>query len=540
MVRDPSDNAASSSAGRWRSVIALDLRSLALLRIALGLVLLLSLVERAQDVAAHYTDDGLLSREERKTLEPLEEFTAPQWQASLFMLNGEAWFQYALLGAAAGLAVLLVAGWRTPWVLFGSWVLLVGVQARNPLLLQGGDDVLRVLVFWSLFVPLGAKWSLDALRTSKSQRTPTKTWAWHPSPSVATLGTAALIVQLACIYFFTGLLKKHPIWWSEWSAVYYTLSIDHFATPFGRWLLNFPTLLQAFTLGALVLEIAGPVLLFCPWKNDWLRLAVAGGFIAFHLGLALTMELGYFPYICIAYWLVLLPPRFWEFLALCGQRWMASRLEKPARETAADSPKDAERELTRFPESRPSWAGNCLIAVLLAYVLLLNVARISGNLAAHLTAGPVKVLGDAAQLNQFWCMFAPRPNTYGGWLSLRGQLTDGTAVNLLCPELPPWDEKPPLVSAVYPTERWRKCLMNLFERDIPDHRRRVGEYFVRRWNAEHGPDQQLVSAQIVHLVESTEPPCRLRSKSDVPSRQVLWSWELTNRTQRLPGRERLP
>jgi hypothetical protein len=31
------------------------------------------------------------------------------------------------------------------------------------MVLQGGDDLLRALLFWSLFLPLGARASVDAL-----------------------------------------------------------------------------------------------------------------------------------------------------------------------------------------------------------------------------------------------------------------------------------------------------------------------------------------------------------------------------------------
>lgn len=532
---------------RWRRVFALDLRSLALLRIALGLLLLLSLGERWRDVTAHYTDEGILSREARKTLAPLEEFTAPQWQASLFMLSGEAWYVHTLFAASAVLAVLLLVGWRTQWMVLGSWVLLVGVQGRNPLLLQGGDDVLRCLVFWSIFVPLGARWSLDARRQASACHwllvrqclqeplgsTGSKLPVAHLGsklpvpPSVCTLGTAALILQLVCIYFFTGLLKDHPIWRTQWSAVYYTLSIDHFATPLGRWLLQFPTLLQGLTLGALVLELVGPLLLLCSWKNDWLRLGVVGGFVSFHLGLAVTMELGFFPYICIAYWLVLLPGRFWEFLGSIATR-SASESSKeviePSPTLRVMKPTCSARVSNPAGAARISWAGNCLLAVLLAYVLLLNVARVSGSLAAQLAGGPVRIAGDAAQLNQFWCMFAPKPNVYGGWLELTGELADGRRVNLLRPEQPAFDERPAVVSSSYPSERWRKCLMNLFERgELHDHRQRVGDYFVRRWNAAATSGRRLVSAEIVNHVRPTPPP-GVATVTQAATAHVLWRW----------------
>ena len=47
---------------RLKRMLSLDLRALALLRIAYGLVLLQDLVVRATDLQAHYTDYGLAPR----------------------------------------------------------------------------------------------------------------------------------------------------------------------------------------------------------------------------------------------------------------------------------------------------------------------------------------------------------------------------------------------------------------------------------------------------------------------------------------------
>ena len=44
---------------RWRAILGIDLRSLALFRLGLGAFLLLDLVNRAADLTAHYTWDGV-------------------------------------------------------------------------------------------------------------------------------------------------------------------------------------------------------------------------------------------------------------------------------------------------------------------------------------------------------------------------------------------------------------------------------------------------------------------------------------------------
>ena len=166
-----------------------------------------------------------------------------------------------------------------------------------------------------------------------------------------------------------------------------------------------------------------------------------------------------------------------------------------------------------------------LAAVVLLGVLLLNYVRLCGNVAAHLQPGPLRVLVEAAPVDQFWCMFAPRPPDFGGWYNLYGTLRDGTEVNLLHPELPPQTERPAHVNSTYASARWSKLLMNLYERNCPTFRQGVGDYLCRQWNSTHGPDKQLAAAEILLMTVPTLPPDR--SKADVPAAKpnVIWRWQ---------------
>ena len=52
-----------------------------------------------------------------------------------------------------------------------------------------GDLVLRLLLFWSIFLPLGAKFSVDEIKKGKSFET-----------EFFSVGTMALILQICFIY----------------------------------------------------------------------------------------------------------------------------------------------------------------------------------------------------------------------------------------------------------------------------------------------------------------------------------------------------
>jgi hypothetical protein len=132
-----------------------DLRLLAALHIVLALLVLGDILSRGTVLYAHYTDYGILPRTAL-----IGEVLSP-WAASLNLMNGGASFQ-ALLFAVASLAALgLLVGYRTGLMNVIVWVFLISVQWRNPLLNGSGEDLLRMLLFWGMFLPLGAYWSVD-------------------------------------------------------------------------------------------------------------------------------------------------------------------------------------------------------------------------------------------------------------------------------------------------------------------------------------------------------------------------------------------
>ena len=179
-------------------VIGLDPRSLAVLRIGLGLTLLLDLGVRAMDVAAMYAGDGIMPIDASiKAAGPMG------W--SLHWISGEPWFQWLLLGTGFLFAVGVVAGWQTRWMLLASFVLLASIQTRNQAILNGGDGMFRVMLFWSIFLPLGSVWSLDARRRTRRGHPP----SLKPVVSVATF---CFILQLCLVYWFAGTAKLNDVW----------------------------------------------------------------------------------------------------------------------------------------------------------------------------------------------------------------------------------------------------------------------------------------------------------------------------------------
>jgi len=372
------------------------------------------------------------------------------------------------------------------------------------------------MLFWSLFLPLDGTWSCDRRRT-----------ATRPAARVCSLATAALLIQLYCIYCFTAILKSHAVWRTDFTATYYALAMDHMTLSWGRAMLAYPALLKAITVGTLALEIAGPLLLLGPWQRPWLRTGLAAVFCAFHLGIAATLNIGLFPLTCIVCWLIVLPSEFWNGIAALCRRTRLGLFQRSESPTESGNGKVRPAPPSRRPADSPaanSFMSEMLVAALLSGVVLLNCVRLNNNLGSHLQPRPLRLLVEAAQLNQLWCMFAPRPHDSGGWYNVNGTLADGRRVNLLRPDQPPQTERPPLVCATYPNPRWCKLMMNLVERDCPIYRRGVGAYLCRRWNATHGPAEQLVAAEIALIQEPIFVPGEPRDPARKPGELVLWRW----------------
>ncbi len=280
---------------RLEDLIAVDLRSLAALRVGLAICVLADLADRARDLTLLYTDAGAYPGA------TMLELKGPIGRLSLhYWAGADPGLQAALFALAAAAAVALGLGWHTRLASLACCYLVTSLQIRNPVVFLGGDLMLRMLLFWGLLLPLGARFSLDARRARAA-----------PLPDRCVSPAAlALLLQVAAMYWITGWLKHGDLWWNG-QAVAYVLRGQEFVTPFGTWLLRWPRVLQGITWGTLAIELLGPFLAFSPLATRRLRIAAVALFWGFHLGLASCLNIGLFPLFSMAGWLAFLPGSFW-------------------------------------------------------------------------------------------------------------------------------------------------------------------------------------------------------------------------------------
>ena len=449
---------------RLAALFELDLRSLGLLRIGLGAVLLVDLATRAMHLRAHYTDAGVLPREALSVYGPRAELMLHAWvSASPVAVAG-------LFAVAAAAALALLVGWRTRAATLVSWLLLTSLQWRNPGLNYGGDVMLRMLLFWGLFLPLDARFSLAPRRG----RGP------PPADAYVSWASAAFLLQLCLVYWMTGLHRagSGPEWW-DGTALWYVLHYDQFATGFGVWLRDFEAILPPLSHAAFWFENLAPFLVFAPVATGPVRTAVVAAFLGFHVGLGALVHLGLFPVIFMIAWVGCLPGWLWE------------RLPGGARVPERDGAP------VRLPV-----AARAAAALALVWVVLCNLDGLDGAVGRSLPAGwdaPARLLS----LDQRWALIAPPPR-YDGWYVGEGHLADGSRVDPFHAEGEPRWDKPERVSAVFDF-RWFHYLLDL-ELRVEDPRwGLLGRYLCEEWNGRHAGARRLVRMNLYYVRETTLP-----------------------------------
>jgi len=299
----------------FKRVFSLDFRSIALLRISVGLTLVFDIIQRSHSLTSHYTDSGVLPRHLLFKL-----WNEPNFY-SLYYINGNAFWVTILFIASAIFAMMLIAGYRTRLAAVLSFVLLISLHSRNPLVLQGGDVALRVILFWMMFLPLAKRFSVDALLGREIE---------PKEKEYFSVSSIAYTLQFIIIWTFTGILKDGAPWVANFTAVAMALTLDTFTTSFGQWLRNFKNLLYYFTFITIFLEKFSFAFFISPFKNAWVRLV---GLILLNIliiGFNLSFRLGLFGMIMVSISLGLLPGLFWDkiikpitnFMSLKSQQGM--------------------------------------------------------------------------------------------------------------------------------------------------------------------------------------------------------------------------
>jgi len=493
--------------GRVRQAyLTTDLRSLALGRIGLALVLLANLIMRALVLRDFYSNDGLLPNhtllwrpEQWPVFSLLFVASTPAMAAAAFVLCGVAF-------------LALLVGYRTKAAQVASYIAVLSLNARS--FFNGGDIVLCELALWSIFLPVGRVWSVDAaLDRRRGARTD------DSDKQVVAPAVAVLLGQLFFIYLLNA-VHKNGATWRDGSAVHYVLHQDTIVTSIGLWVRGWitPGLSKALTWGTLAVEWTLPVLLASPVAPLATRRAALCLAASLHIGFVLFINLEMFTPAMLAYLPFLLRGQD----AAAFERWWTARWNRlrawpplAAAARATSSLLDVLAGLTPLPE--PAAAAAPIVrrarragALIRRLTLLALVALAAERLATSNTrwrGGPIwfEQAESYLMLYERWYMFAPEAPHTDMNVSIDAVTSEGRHVDpfneLASPGHPfPGNSIPPHLDQEALFVEW--ALRVPF---IPDYQQAFREWVLRYPERTGRPKDRIVSFH-AYVVEDDSPP----------------------------------
>ena len=411
---------------RLRSVVArlsavvrtrfeIDTRSLAVFRIAVALLVGVDLLLRARNFELFYTESGVVPQALALAAEPAGMrsvyflSTDPRVTAGLFVFHGL-------------LACWLLVGYRTRLSTVLVAVLVVSLDLRNPLVLSYADTLFMWLLFWAIFLPLGERWSVDAVHAEQ-----------RPRSTVGGLPAALLLLQVVAVYVVNAIHKTESTRWPSGEAARLVMELDDMTFLAADLVASFPRLLQA-----------GGMIWFGLLAGSWLlvvfdgrpRTALVGLFVFAHLSFGLTVRIGAFAFVSIAGLLVFLQASFWDDLATLADRGgIASSLSTASQRlarVAASVPPGPESTVDVF-----GWLdsnrGRLRVALAGVFLCVLAVALLAGGGVVD-SDGPAGDIETGVSLfveqQTEWTIFAPEPRTTVRQYVIAAETADGTQRDL--------------------------------------------------------------------------------------------------------------
>jgi len=313
--------APAETAGRglwawWLDAYAtVDPRSLGVFRILFGLVLVHDVARRWPDLVDHYSNAGWLTNH-FALFRPMSDHLFSLYLAFSTPSEVQVFAAFHLL-----VNLLLLIGWQTRLMQVLAFILIVSLNSRNIMLENGGFVVVHLIALWTIFLPLGQRFSVDALlRSLKERREGTLAGLNDSSESdsrtspVVSFAVTVIILQFACIYYF-NVVHKTGTAWRDGSAVYYFFQQDRMVTLFGAWARQHVGLefIRLITWSTLVIESLIAICLVSPVYTKRARMVGWALVLCLHAGIDVVVQLGPFSYAMFVIHAIFIPPAFWDF-----------------------------------------------------------------------------------------------------------------------------------------------------------------------------------------------------------------------------------
>ncbi|MGR8008670.1 HTTM domain-containing protein [Streptomyces hypolithicus] len=217
---------------------------------------------------------------------PWQNFAGAEEGISLYAVSrSNAWFEIIFhLGMLA--ALLFMLGWKTRAMNILHYVFLWSLHQRNPVLLDGGDNITVIVLVFFVFIDSGSRFSLDARSRKRESFEDQQSLRYRAASLLHNAGILSVILQICTVYLVSGMYKVQGERWQNGTALYYILRVNEFGWPgVNRFIYESATLVVAITYATVFFQLAFAFLLL---NRRWRLFAVAGG-ILMHLGIAFHM-----------------------------------------------------------------------------------------------------------------------------------------------------------------------------------------------------------------------------------------------------------
>jgi predicted DCC family thiol-disulfide oxidoreductase YuxK len=238
------------------------------------------------------------------------------WAQSIFYYLTAPWQLVTFHGVFLFCCAAFMLGWRTSWV---KWVLPIGkisYDYRDLVLDYGADMVLSSLLLILCLAPVGRALSLDRVRAVRAAKRGNLAATLPPYRSPWAGACIRLMqIQMAVIFFYTGVSK---IKWDEWrngDAIWMTLSTSDYYNDVYLYVLA-----HQYWIGVLAnyltifIEVAYPFLIWQKRSRPYMLAAA----IFLHLQFAVILGLIHFSFVMIMGHMSFLRP---EWLHRLGAWW---------------------------------------------------------------------------------------------------------------------------------------------------------------------------------------------------------------------------
>jgi hypothetical protein len=295
--------------------LSFDRRTLGITRIFLGTFLIFDLFRRTRDWFHMFANDGVLP-----THFNLYRPQSNGWTLfNAFSTRGEL---IAIWAVGFAIFFCILVGYKTKVAQILAAIYVASMNGRVLLIENGGYVVHNLLLLWTAFLPLGDRFSVDALLASMKHRREATVGdlndrsadvaPWRMKPFVSFVGIVILL-QLCAIYFF-NVKHKTGVNWHNGQAVHYVMYVDRMVTPLVGHLREHlpPWAYILLTKSVIGMEAAMSVALLSPLARVWAKRAAIFFVNYLHIGFGSTFVLGPFAWALCVFSILLFSTEDWE------------------------------------------------------------------------------------------------------------------------------------------------------------------------------------------------------------------------------------